>query len=95
MYITKIKQKGVKMTRSQRAKSNTLKREREMRKKVIMMTTGMFSDDYRKKNGKFNMTLIAKESGLHRDTVKKHITQLIDEKVLMETTNKKGDYSEL
>jgi DNA invertase Pin-like site-specific DNA recombinase len=72
------------MTRSQRAKSNTINREKEMRKKVMMVTTGMFANDYRKKNGKFNMTLIAKESGLHRDTVKRHIAQLIDEKILVE-----------
>ena len=43
------------------------------RKKILNLITGMFSHEYRKKNGNWNVAKIAKELGMSRNTVYKYI----------------------
>jgi hypothetical protein len=58
-------------------KEHILKLNKEKRednyKKIINTITGLYADTYKKKNGKWNISKIAKELNMHRDTVSKHI----------------------
>jgi transcriptional regulator of acetoin/glycerol metabolism len=46
----------------------------DTKKKVYNLIGGMFKDEYKKKNGNWNVSKIAKESGTSRNTVYKYIT---------------------
>jgi len=62
------------MTRQERAKANAVKREKEAKAKVINAVTGMFAEQtYKKKNGSWNITAIAKDIHMTRNTVSKHL----------------------
>ncbi len=62
------------MTRRERAIHNARKKAEVARRKVMSITTGMFSDEYKTKTGKWNVSKIAKELGMSRDTVRKYLT---------------------
>jgi len=65
---------ATKMTRAENMKKLNQKREEESFKKVINLITGLYADEYKKKSsGNWNFSKIAKELGLHRETVAKHI----------------------
>ena len=61
------------MTREEIAKKNALEREKRSKKLVYGLISGLFSKDYRKKSGRWNIKLIAEHTELHRDTVSKHL----------------------
>ena len=68
------------MTRSERAKANAVKREKEARKKVQHTITGLMADSmFRKKNGKWNAVAIAEYLNLDSRTVRKHLKDLENE----------------
>ena len=48
----------------------------DTKRKVLNVITGMFKDEYKKKNGAWNVMKIAKDSGLTRPTVMKYIAEL-------------------
>lgn len=48
----------------------------ETKRKVLTIVTGMFKNDYIKKNGSWNVSKIAKDSGTSRPTVIKYLKEL-------------------
>ena len=71
--------KGLKMTREERARTNTKAREERAKAKVINAITGLMSETYKKLNGKWNISKIAKDTNLHRNTVHKHLNNYLEE----------------
>jgi hypothetical protein len=68
------KPKGeVMATRQEHAKKMTKQREEKAKRKVLNLITGMFKDEYRKKDGSWNVSKITKESGTNRRTVMKYL----------------------
>ena len=65
--------KGVIMTRKERSIQNSIDREKRAKKLVMDTITGLYSHEFKKPSGKWNIKLIAEHTGLHRDTVSKHI----------------------
>ena len=63
-------------SRKEHAKKIHTKLADDTRKKVINVITGMFKDDYKKKNGDWNIAKKAKDSGTSRNTVYKYLKQL-------------------
>jgi transcriptional regulator of acetoin/glycerol metabolism len=61
------------VTREERARANTKAREEKARTKVINAITGLMSNEYKKLNGKWNISKISKELEMDRATVSKHI----------------------
>lgn len=68
----------IKMTRQERARTNTKAKADKARKAVINAITGLYADEYKKKNGKWHYGKIAKDIKLDRDTVAKYV-KLFDE----------------
>lgn len=71
-YIKKQKEL-VMATRAEHAKKIAQKKANETKKKVLNITTGMFKDEYKKPNGSWNISKIAKDSGTTRPTVMKYL----------------------
>jgi AraC-like DNA-binding protein len=63
------------MTRSERAKSNALAKSERAKRKVINATSGLMANEYKTKTGKWNISKIAKELNMSRDTVRKHLKE--------------------
>lgn len=70
-------EKELKVTRQERAKANTEAREAKAKAKVINAITGLMSETYKKLNGSWNISKIAKDTNLHRDTVSKHLKEYL------------------
>ena len=62
-----------KMTRAENMKRISMQKEEENRRKILNLITGLYAEDYKKKNGKWNITKIANDLNLHRNTVSKHL----------------------
>ena len=69
---TKTKEE-VMATRQEHAKKIHTKLANDTKKKVLNIITGMFKDEYKKKNGEWNISKIAKDSGTTRPTVMKYL----------------------
>ena len=68
------------MTRSERAKANAVKREKEAREKVQNAITGLMADSmFKKKNGSWNGNAIAEYLKMDSRTVRKHLKDLENE----------------
>ena len=63
------------MTRKAHIKQVHKSRTEKNRAKVLNITAGMFSDEYKKKNGKWKITLLSKELGLSINTIKKYLKE--------------------
>jgi hypothetical protein len=48
----------------------------EAKRKVVNLTTGLLRNEYKKKNGKWNITKIAEEARVSRDTVYKYLKEI-------------------
>jgi len=67
------------MTRSERAKQNAQLKYKRARATILgFIQENLFSDEY-KRNGKWNLTKLSKEIGIHRDTIRKHLKELREE----------------
>lgn len=66
----------LKLTRQERALTNAKNREEKARAKIINATTGLMSEIYKKKSGAWNISKIAEDTDLHRETVSKHLKEL-------------------
>ena len=62
-------------TRKEQAKKMTEIRADRTRRKILNIITGIFADEYRKKNGDWNITKIAKEAKVARNSVYKYIKE--------------------
>lgn len=60
-------------TRQEHALKNSKKIAEKTEKKVLNCITGMFAHEYKKANGSWNISLIAKDSGTSRNTVMKYL----------------------
>lgn len=63
-------------SRQEHAKHMTEQRQEQTRKKVLTVVTGMFKEDYKKKDGTWNISKIAKDSGTSRNTVMKYLKEI-------------------
>ncbi|MBD3796106.1 MAG: hypothetical protein IE881_09340 [Epsilonproteobacteria bacterium] len=63
------------MTREQNARKNSVAREKRSKTLVISTITGLYADEFKKKNGAWNFIKIADHTHLTRQTVAKHIKQ--------------------
>ena len=64
------------MTRKERALANAKKMAEESRRKIVNATTGMFANEYKKRDGKWNISKLAKELNMSRPTVMKYIKEI-------------------
>ena len=62
-------------TRQENMKRVSKAKEEENRRKILNLITGLYADDYKKKNGAWNISKIAKDLSIHRNTVAKHLKQ--------------------
>ena len=60
-------------TRQEQALKNSKKIAEKTEKKVLNCITGMFAHEYKKSNGTWNISKIAKDSGTTRPTVMKYL----------------------
>ena len=60
-------------TRQEHALKNSRKIADKTEKKILNCITGMFKDDYKKKDGSWHISKIAKDSGTTRPTVMKYL----------------------
>lgn len=75
LYIKKDKDLVMATRREQAIKMHTQLAE-NTRKKVLTCVTGMFFNDYKKPNGSWNVSKIAKDTGTSRPTVMKYLKVL-------------------
>ena len=69
---TKTKEE-LKMTRQERARTNAQEKYNKVHKKIITLVTSMFASEYKKKDGSWNIAKIAKDAGVTRASVYKHL----------------------
>ena len=62
-------------TRKENMKRVSKAKEEENRRKILNLITGLYADDYKKKSGTWNISKIAKDLSIHRNTVAKHLKQ--------------------
>ena len=64
------------MTRTERAKANAQKIKEKAKRKIINTTSGLMAKEYKKANGKWNISKIANELKMSRNTVTKHLKEM-------------------
>jgi len=62
------------MTRRERALKNNKAKAQKTRRSVLNLATGMFADEY-KRNGKWNISKLAREARVTRDSVRKYLKE--------------------
>ncbi len=72
VYVKKDKGEVMATRRQQAIKMHT-KLAEDTKRKVLNVVTGMFAHEYKKANGKWNISKIAKDSGTTRPTVMKYL----------------------
>jgi hypothetical protein len=65
----------IKVTRIERAKTNAKAKADKARKTVINAITGLYADEYKKKNGKWNMAKISRAINIDFRVVSKYINE--------------------
>ncbi len=75
IYKRKYTDEEYNMTRRERAISNAKNKSEKARKAVITTVTGIFNDEYKKKNGSWHIIKLAEATGLSRRVVSKHLKQ--------------------
>ncbi len=70
------------MTRRERALTNAQKIKEEKRKIILSIIKGMFSSEYKKEDGSWNIYKLAKDLKMSRNTIKKHLKELQEEGLL-------------
>mgnify|MGYP005989270221 CR=1 FL=1 len=63
-------------TRKQQAKKMTEQKIKENRTKILSLVTGLLKEEYRKKNGEWNISSIAKDTKTSRNTVYKYLKEI-------------------
>jgi len=82
-YKRKTKtQKELEMTRVENIKKIHENKKENTRKKILNLLTGMFADEYKKKDNSYNVSKIAKDTNLSRPTIIKHLKILKEEKII-------------
>ena len=65
--------KELAMTRRERALTNAQEKYNKAHKKVLILIAGIFAEEYKKKNGEWNVAKIARDAKVDRKTVYKHL----------------------
>jgi hypothetical protein len=73
MLFTILRRQFIMATRVQHAKKIAKRRSEKYKAKILNLTNGMFADEYKKPNGKWNVTKLAQDSGTTRPTVMKYL----------------------
>ncbi len=76
------KEKELLMTRRERALTNAQKIKEEKRKIILSIVKGMFAEDYKKKDGTWNISKLARDLKMDPKTIRKHIRELKEEGLL-------------
>jgi DNA-binding phage protein len=72
-YKRKLTNEEYEMTRKERALKNAKELYEKAHKKIISLATGMFKNEYLKKDGSYNINKLAKDTGYSRPTIYKHL----------------------
>jgi len=73
-YVRKTKDdEELEMTRRERALSNAKTQYEKAHKKIMSLLIDKLADKYKKKNGKWHISKIAKDLEMSRDTIRKHL----------------------
>lgn len=72
-YERKMSDEEYEMTRKERAKENAKLKYERVHKKVISIVTGLYADEYKKADGSWNVSKIAKDAEVTRSSVYKHL----------------------
>ena len=65
--------KELQMTRRERALTNAKDKYKKAHRKILNLVTGLYAGEYKKKNGEWNISKIAKDANVDRKTVYKHL----------------------
>lgn len=75
-YNTKTELENLKMTRKENAIKVSLEKKEKNIKRIQNLLSGMFANEYKKPNGKWNVSKISKELNLSRETLHKHLKEI-------------------
>ena len=70
------------MTRRERALTNAQKIKEEKRKIILSIVKGMFAEDYKKKDGTWNISKLARDLKMDPKTIRKHLRELTEKGLL-------------
>jgi len=70
------------MTRSERAKANAKLKYQRAQAAILGVVKGLITDEFKRKDGSWNISQIAKYLGMSRNTVKKHLEELQEKGLL-------------
>lgn len=63
----------LRMTRQERARSNSKAKAEKAKKAVITAVTGLYADEYKKKSGAWHIGKLSEATGIHREIVSKYL----------------------
>ena len=82
-YERKTKdEEELRMTRTERAKLNAKMKYERAQAAVLGLVKGLIADEFRKKDGSWNVTRIAKHLGMDPKTIRKHLRELTEKGLL-------------
>ena len=64
------------MTRAANMKKLKDKQKEKSFKLISTLLTGLYSNEYKKPNGKWNITKLAEDTNLHRNTITNHLKMI-------------------
>jgi Fic family protein len=70
------------MTRTENIKRIHKNKKENTQRKIANLITGIFADEYKKKDGSYNVSKIAKDTNLSRPTVIKHLKLIKEEGII-------------
>ena len=80
--------RGWKMTRRERALTNAKNIKEKKRRQILNAVTGIMKDEYIKDDGTWNIYKLTKDLGMSKNTIKKHLKELIQEGIIPEKIEK-------
>ena len=73
-----------KMTRKERALTNAKSIKEKKRRQILNAITGIMRDEYIKNDGTWNVYKLTKDLGMSKNTIKRHLKELIQERIIPE-----------
>ena len=81
-------ERGWKVTRKERALTNAKSIKEKKRRQILNAVTGIMKHEYIKPDGTWNKYKLAKDLGMSKNTIKRHINELIQEGIIPEKVEK-------
>ncbi len=81
-------ERGWKVTRKERALTNAKSIKEKKRRQILNAVTGIMKDEYIKPDGTWNIYKLTKDLGMSKNTIKRHINELIQEGIIPEKVEK-------